>query len=114
MKGYKKQNEKCQAKTNPPHSIGKTATLKTMSVLKKSHSIQRKPDDKQSKLISVKDENGTKSLMKLNTSVPKKMANVCINRMPSERITRQKPTVQVELKVSYSSFQLLRSIFKSS
>lgn len=93
MKANKRSCEKVSAKTNTPHSIGSTATLKTLSVSKKSQLIQRKPTT-QSKLISIKNENGSKSLV-----VSKGNTNMNTTQTPSVRITRQKPVQQVESKV---------------
>lgn len=105
MKGNRKQREKevAKTKTKPPHSIGSTAPAKILNVSKKSQTIQKKPEKSavvtQRKLISIKNENGTKSLTvsKQNTPIDVKSLNVQATKNGS---LVSKSASQVESKVN--------------
>lgn len=107
MKGNKKQREKevVKTKTKPPHSISTTSTAataaKVLNVSKKSQVIQKKttkPGIVQSKLVSVKNENGTKSL-----TVSKLTASTNVKTINAAAVKRvlpvSKSAAQVEIKV---------------
>lgn len=84
MKDAKKQREKVESdvKTKSPHSIRAPSTSSpstssnVLKITKKSHAIQKRTVDKsnsvQTKLMSVKNENGTKSVIvsKINAKSP--------------------------------------------
>lgn len=101
----RRQNVKIETKTSTPHSIiTAAASPKTLGVSKKSLSIQMKPEkgaSVQRTLVAVKKENGTKSLLvsKTNVSISPKTTETGEHRKTTERIRRQKPTLQVESKV---------------
>lgn len=84
MKDTRKQREKCDTivKTKTPHSIRAPSTSSSstssnvLKITKKSHAIQKrtvdKPSSVQTKLMSAKNENGTKSVIvsKVNAKSP--------------------------------------------
>lgn len=103
MKGNKKPNEKetTKTKTKSPHSIGASASTNILNVSKKSQTIKKQAEKSQpvqSKLTSIKNENGSKSLVVSKTSTPAKIHEI--------RATKSSSVVaaaQVELKVSVKS-----------
>lgn len=106
----KKQRESDDTKTKPPHSIVSSAVSspKILNIAKKSQTIIRKADTPrtavQSKLIPIKNANGTKSLVVAKADSTKKLTNLATvgtTSMLSKRIINyQKPTtVKVEPKV---------------
>lgn len=103
MKGNKKQREKeaIKAKTKPPHSIG--ASAKVVNVSKKSQVIQKKPEKAatlQSKLITVKNENGSQSLLVSKASPVPTSSKKHETRLRSTAVAK---TAQVEPKVRSKS-----------
>lgn len=107
MKSGKRQREKesDKTKTKPPHSISASVSPKVLNVSKKSQVIQKKPQkiSVQSKLISMKNENGTKSLTVTKVSAPASVNKTHDARSVKSNSTGTKPTSQVELKVSVKS-----------
>lgn len=101
MKGNKKQHGKdpVKIKTVSPHSISASTSSNVTNVSKKSHSI-KKPSEKsasvQSKLVSLKNDNGTKTLVVSKASTSSKVRD---NR-PSKSGSVVAAAAQVELKVS--------------
>lgn len=102
----RRQNVKIGTKTMSPHSIiTAAASPKTLGVSKKSLSFRKRTEkvaSVQRTLVAVKNENGTKSLLvsKPNvSSISPKTREAGEHQKSTERITRQKPALQVELKV---------------
>ncbi|XP_055311473.1 zinc finger protein 449 [Sitodiplosis mosellana] len=103
MKGNKRQREKelDKTKTKPPHSISASVPTKVLNVAKKSQVIQKKPDKLkvlQSKLVSVRNENGVKSLTVAKVSTPASVSKTHDTRSVKSISTAPKPISQVELK----------------
>lgn len=109
MKGNKRQREKelDKSKTKSPHSISASVTTKVLNVAKKSQVIQKKPEKTvkvlQSKLVSVSNENGVKSLTVAKVNTPASASKAFGTRSVRGISTAPKPTAQVELKVSMKS-----------
>lgn len=107
MRGNRKQREKelDKTKTKPPHSIGTPGSSKVLNVSKKSQVIQKKSEKSalQSKLISVKNENGTKSLVVSKINEPASARKALETRSVKSVSTVPKPAVKVESKVSVKS-----------
>lgn len=105
MSSRRRQNVKIETKTSSPHSIiTAAASPKTLGVSKKSVPIQKKPEkvvSAQRTLVAVKNANGTKSLLvsKPNISISPKTTEAGEHQKTTERIRRQKSTLQVESKV---------------
>lgn len=135
MKDTKKQREKDESnvKTKSPHSIATPSTTTStpstpasnvLKITKKSHTIQKRPTNKtnsvQTKLMSVKNENGTKSVIvsKINTNSAAtptakvsvstvavasaqlgEINNACLGR-PVKSVDSKRVATQVESKVS--------------
>lgn len=107
MKSNRKQREKelDKTKTKPPHSIGVPGSSKVLNVSKRSQLIQKKPDKtaNQSKLVAVKNENGTKSLTVSKANASTSVHRTQVTRSAKSVSTVPKPTVKVESKVSAKS-----------
>lgn len=98
MKGNKRTNEKetTKTKTKSPHSIGASVSPKILNVSKKSQTIKKQSDKSQpvqSKLMSVKNENGSKTLVVTKT----------VHEIRPAKSSSVVAAAQVELKVSVKS-----------
>lgn len=104
MKTNKRQQEKVivKTKTKPPHSIG-SVSAKMLPISKKSQVIQKQPAKSatiQSKLVPVRNENGTKSLIVTKVEAPSSVSRSHATRQAKNSSVVLKPAAQVELKVS--------------
>lgn len=103
MKGNKKQREKdpLKIKTESPHSIGASTSTKVSNLSKKSQAIQKtheKSSKVQSKLIPIKNENGTKTLF-----ISKASTSAKVHETRPSKSSSVVAAAQVELKVSTKS-----------
>lgn len=113
MKSSKRQREKDldKTKTKPPHSISASGSSKILDVSKKSQVIQKKSDKPaviQSKLASIKNQDGKSSLVVSKMSTPSTSTSNKSNdtRTVKTVVTNLKPNAQVESKVSMTILNL--------
>lgn len=111
MKSSKRQREKDldKTKTKPPHSISASGSSKILDVSKKSQVIQKKSDKPaviQSKLASIKNQDGKSSLVVSKMSTPSTSNKSNDTRTVKTVVTNLKPNAQVESKVSMTILNL--------
>lgn len=107
MKTSRRQREKDsdKTKTKPPHSISASGS-KLLDVSRKSQVIQKKTDKStaiQSKLTSVKSEDGKRSLIVSRITTPSTSSKSNDTRTAKTVSTNLKPNAQVESKVNTKS-----------
>lgn len=98
MKSNKKptENDTTKSKTKSPHSIGASVS-KVLNASKKSHTIKKHSQQSQSiqsKLVAIKNENGSKSLVVSKSNAAAKEHN------RASKVDSVVAAARVEIKVS--------------